>query len=268
MPHTSRKKKPGQEKRLQITDDHGWTHVTKGTHRSRHQRQYSPSDETLSPTTIPRGLTIRDVNTSFNRYLKIWIDSPCSQKLQDGLKDSILASDNIELTSCVCLGLGSLTGGKFPETSFFELAALVTILEVLNQKKKHKVSTVYMQDPVFNSLDEDFLRSSMGYVVVSTPLAFTKIDHATFLFAPHLEWPVYSTALRDTPPGLCIGNDIQEYLDAPPKAAASTEARVVFRTFAERYQSFVMPGFERSSWCESTNVYWRRRMDEDDTDPP
>lgn len=266
MPHTSRKKKPGQEKRLQITDDHGWTHVTKGVNRSRYQRQYSSSDEKLFPTTIPRGLTIRDVKASFNRYLKIWIDSSCSKKLQDGIKETILTS-GIEITSCVCLGLGSLTGGKFPETSFFELAALVTILEFLGEK--HRISTVYMQDPVFNSLDEEFL-CSMGYTVVPNPVAFTKIDKATFLFAPHLEWPIYSTALQNTSPGLCIGNDVQEYLDSPLKAASSTEARVAFQTFVERYQSLAMPGFDRSSWCESTNIYWRRMMDDDDddADPP
>ena len=263
MPHTSRKKKPGQEKRLQITDDHGWTHVSRGTNKSRYQPQYSFGDEKLSSTLIPRGLAIQDVNTSFNRYLKLWVDSSCSKKLRDGIKDTILATD-MEITSCVCLGLGSFTGGKRPETSFFELAALVTILDFLGEK--HKISTVYMQDPVFNLLDEEFL-CSLGYIIVPNPVGFTKIDQSTFLFAPHLEWPVYSTALQNTSPGLCIGNDIQEYLDSPLKAA-STEARTVFQSFAERYQSLAMPDFDRSSWCESTNMYWRRLRDDDDADPP
>ena len=263
MPHTSRKKQPGQSKRLQITDDHGWTHISKATHRSKIQPQYSFSDEKLSPTTIPRGLTIRDVNTSFNRYLKIWMNSSCLKKLQDAIKDTILTS-NIKITSCVCLGLGSLTGGKLPETSFFELAALVTILEFLGEK--HKISTVYMQDPVFNLLDEEFLRS-LGFIVVPSPGGFTKIDKTTFLFAPHLEWPVYNTALRNTSPGLCIGNDIQEYIDSPLKTA-SAETKTVFQTFVERYQAIAMPDFDRSSWCESTKIYWRRPRDEDDADPP
>ncbi|KAL8795455.1 MAG: hypothetical protein Q9195_002044 [Heterodermia aff. obscurata] len=263
MPHTSRKKKPGQSKRLQITDDHGWTHISKATDRSKYQLQYSFSDEKLSPTAIPRGLTIRDVNTSFSRTLKIWKDSSCLKKLQDGIKNTILTAD-IEITTCVCLGLGSLTGGKLPETSLFELAALVTILESLGAK--HQISTVYMQDPIFNLLDEEFL-CSLGYTVVSNPAGFTKIGATTFLFAPHLEWPVYSTALQNRSPALCIGNDVQEYLDSPLKAA-STEARTGFQTFVQRYQSIDMPDFDRSSWCESTKIYWRRPMDDDAADPP
>ena len=263
MPHTSRKKRPGQEKRLQITDGHGWTHVSKGTTRSIYHRRYSSSDEKLFPTAIPRGLTIQDVNISFKRYFKIWINSSCLKKLQDGIKDNILASD-IEITSCVCLGLGSLTGGKLPETSFFELATLVTVLEALNEK--HNISTVYVQDPVFNLLDEEFL-CSLGYLVVPNPVGFTKIDQNTFLFAPHLEWPVYSNALQNTFPRLCIGNDIREYLDSPLKAA-STEAKGVFQTFVEMHQSIAMPDFDRSSWCQSTKIYWRRTMDDDNADPP
>ena len=262
MPHTSRKKRSGQEKRLQITDDHGWTHVSKGSHKSNYQPQYSFGDEKLSPTAIPPGLTIRDVSTSFDRYLKLWTRSSCLKKLQDGFRDTILAS-NIEITSCVCLGLGSLTGGKLPETSFFELAALVTILEFLGEKRK--ISKVYMQDPVFNLLDEEFL-CSLGYIVAPNPVGFTKIDETTFLFAPHLEWPVYNTALQNNPPSLCIGNDIQEYLDSPLKVA-SAEAKSVFQTAVERYQSIAMPSFDRSSWCESTKIYWRRPIDDDDADP-
>ena len=263
MPHTSRKKRPGQKKRIQTTDDQGWTHVSKGTNRSKYQRRYSFSDEKLSPTAIPRGLTIQDVNISFNRCLKIWINSLCLKKLQDSIKDTILASD-IEITSCVCLGLGSLTGGKFPETGFFELAALVTILEFLNEK--HNISTVYVQDPVFNSLDEEFL-CSQGYIVVPNPVGLAKIDQTTFVFAPHLEWPVYCTALQNTFPCLCIGNDICEYLDSPLKAA-STEAKSVFQTLVETHQSIAMPDFDRSSWCESTKIYWRRPMDDNNADPP
>ena len=263
MPHTSRKKKLGFEKRLQITDDHGWTHVNKGTNRFKPQRHYSCIDEKLSPTAIPQGLTIRDVSTSFDKYLKVWTNSSCRKRLRDGIKDTIIAS-GIEITSCVCLGLGSLTGGRFPETSFFELAALVTILEFFNEK--HKISTVYVQDPVFNLLDEEFL-CSLGYIVVPDPVAFAKIDKATFLFAPHLEWPVYNTALQNAYPSVCIGNDIQEYLDSPLRAE-SMEARSIFQAFVDRYQPIDMPHFDRSSWCESTKIYWRRPMDDDDADPP
>lgn len=263
MPHTSRKKLRGPKKRLEFTDDSGWTHITKGTLKQKHALQYAPSStchENLSPTAIARGLTIRDVSTFFEKHMRIWKDSSCLQRLRVIFQNSILAS-NIRITNCVCLGLGSFTGGKFLETSFFELAALVSILEILG--KKHEIKRVYVQDPVFNSLDEDFLRS-LGYNIVSTPEGFTKVDQSTFLFAPHLEWPVYFTALQNLLPSLCIGNNMLEYLGSPFEKT-SAEARDVFRDCVDKYSSSPMPDFERSSWCESTNIYWRRPAEVDDS---
>ncbi|KAG7008462.1 hypothetical protein G7Y79_00005g016030 [Physcia stellaris] len=216
MPHTSRKKLRGPKKRLEFTDDSGWTHVTKGTLKQKHALQYAPSStghEILSPTAIPRGLNIQDVSTSFEKHMRIWKDSSCLQRLRVIFQNSVLAS-NTSITNCVCLGLGSFTGGKFPETSFFELAALVTILDILGEK--HEIKQVYVQDPVFNSLDEAFL-SNLGYDIVSTPEGFANIDESTFLFAPHLEWPVYFTALQNVSPSLCIGNNMQEYLGSPSR---------------------------------------------------
>ena len=122
-------------KRLEIIDDSGWTHITKGTHKQKLQRKYaivSSSEEKLLPAEIPKGLTLRDVTNSFGRYTKTWQDSSCLIQLQTLRQDFVLAS-NIEFNKCVCLGLGSLTGGDRTETSFFELAALVSILEILGQ---------------------------------------------------------------------------------------------------------------------------------------
>ena len=266
MPHTSRKKLGGPRKRLEVTDESGWTHVTKGTLKQKHALQYAPSStghENLSPTAIPRGLTIHDVSASFEKHMRIWKDSSCLQKLRAIFQNSVLAS-NIKITNCVCLGLGSFTGGKFPETSFFELAALASILEILGEK--HEIKRVYVQDPIFNSLDEIFLRG-LGYNIVSTPEGFTKIDESTLLFAPHLEWPVYYTALQNVSPSLCIGNNMQEYLGSPFEKT-SAEARGVFRDFVDKYSSSPMPDFERSSWCESTNIYWRPLSEVDESRQP
>ena len=266
MPHTSRKKQQGPRKRLEITDDSGWTHVTKGTLKQKHALQYAPSStghENLSPAAIPRGLNIQDVPTAFEKHMKIWKGSSCLQTLRIIFQNASLAS-NIRINNCVCLGLGTFTGGKFPETSFFELAALVSFLEILSEK--HEIKQVFVQDPIFNSLDETFLRS-LGYTIVSTPEGFTKIDESTFLFAPHLEWPIYYTALQNVSPSLCIGNNMQEYLGSPFEKA-SAEAIDVFRDFVEKCSSSPMPDFERSSWCESTSIYWLSLLEVDDSSQP
>ena len=144
MPHTSRKDKQGPKKRLQITDDSGWTHISKGTVKQKRQPTYTTLSylyEEVRPKDIPRGLTLREVVESFNKYTTIWNESPCLKNLETLLKDQILVSD-IRMTTCVCLGLGSFTGGYGTEASFFQLAALVSILEILGQRVRITIGQV------------------------------------------------------------------------------------------------------------------------------
>ena len=128
--------------------------------------------------------------------------------------------------------------------------------------QKHEIKQVYVQDPAFNSLDEDFLRG-LGYEIISSPEGFEKIDETTFLFAPHLEWPIYLAALREACPSLCVGNDVREYLDSP-SGSASDEAKAVFQKLTERCSTRAMPDFDRSMWCMSTVIYWMRPRSESD----
>ena len=276
MPHASRKKNQGPKKRLQITDDSGWTHVTKGTAKQKRQQtstNWSYLHKGLRPTEIPRGLSLQEVVESFSRYTKTWRESLCLKNLETLLKDQVLVSD-IRVTNCVCLGLGSLTGGYDTENSFYELAALVSILEILGQhvtghfwsdlesslkdtaQKSNEIKQVYMQDPVFNSLDEAFLRS-LGYTIVPTPEGFEKIDETTFLFAPHLEWPIYLMALQKEPYSLCIGNDTRGFCDSRDGSIAA-EAKAVYQNLSERCFERAMPDFHRNLWCLSTIIYWMR----------
>ena len=136
MPNTSRKKQHGPKKRMHITDDSGWTHVTKSTGRQKHQQTsmtWTSNDERPSPTEIPKGLTLRQVLKSFDHHMKVWKTSMCFESLQTLLQAQILVPEAQPISNCVCLGLGSFTGGSFPETSSFELVALVSILEILGQ---------------------------------------------------------------------------------------------------------------------------------------
>lgn len=280
MPHTSRKEKQGPKKRLQITDESGWTHITKGTVKQKRQPTSSNWSYLLHteprPSEIPQGMTLREVVQSFSKYTKIWKESLCLKNLETLLKDQVLVSD-VRMTKCVCLGLGSLTGGYDTEASYFELAALVSILEILGQHvrttnslvwkltqtaQKYEIKQVYMQDPVFNSMDEDFLRS-FGYEIISSPDGFEKIDDTTFLFAPHLEWPVYLAALQKGPYSLCIGNDVQVHCEDSDESTAA-EAKAVFQNLTEKCSDKAMPDFDRSFWCMCTVIYWMRPRLESD----
>lgn len=78
--------------------------------------------------------------------------------------------------------------------------------------KKGDAFDIYVQDPVFNHLDNTFLKS-LGYTVLSDPEAFDFITPSTFLFAPHLETWVFAQALDKAKPRLCVGTVMEECLN-------------------------------------------------------
>lgn len=132
---------------------------------------------------------------------------------------------------------------------------------------KHTFTNVVFQDPAFTEIDRIFI-GSLGYDVVSTPAAFDSIWETTFLFAPHLENTVFATALKNAHPALCIGNsDVK--IDDCLRSSTAWVAGIgeVLGTYALAMQTKPMPDFDRDTWCQFTNLYWRdlgcSRSDED-----
>lgn len=125
---TRRKKPPPQSKTQRITDSSGWTHVVKGPRGI------------IDPKTTGRRLehgkqvgTTHTLETYLDRFRKhftpIWRESDCFRSLFRIFEQEILPADNLLITQCVCLGLGSMTAGS--ESSSYQLAALISLLEIL-----------------------------------------------------------------------------------------------------------------------------------------
>jgi len=122
---TRKKKVSAQEKRQQVTDPSGWTHIVKGP------KSNAASISQLPSQRLETSLTVKDHATKFQTlYTPHWQRSACLQSLKRVFEQDILTAEHITLTKCVCLGLGSLTVGT--ATSSYELAALVTMLELLS----------------------------------------------------------------------------------------------------------------------------------------
>ena len=120
-----KKQQPQQQKRHQVTDSSGWTHIIKGP--------TSPvtSDRHLPPERINPSLTLEAYAELFQmRYIPQWQDSSCFRSLARVLEEGVLAADHLTLCRCICLGLGSLTAGT--TASSYELATLISILEILS----------------------------------------------------------------------------------------------------------------------------------------
>lgn len=123
-----------------------------------------------------------------------------------------------------------------------------------------------MQDPIFNALDIAFFER-IGYTVLATPQAFLPsiFTLTTFLFAPHLEWEIYIRALRVARPGICVGNDVREYLVGlrDENGVEEEGVREVLEEVLGGMEVMGMPDFERATWCVSTSIYWAKRTDEE-----
>ena len=126
---TRKQKPPPQSKRHAITDDTGWTHITKGPKSAVNTQR---TKRLLQHESIRReSLSLETYSQKFkNHYTPRWLESTCYTKLKNILEDNVLpGTSNVKITNCVCLGLGSPTAGV--EVSSWELAALVSLLEIL-----------------------------------------------------------------------------------------------------------------------------------------
>lgn len=163
MPHTRRKKPPSnQHKRLQVTDDSGWTHVTTAKHARRVHRQPNSKhgqiqqDEEalgpLEPAETPAKTSLADLQSQLGLYRERWEGSAtwecavrglqrvlpgCENKgvgEPEGDADADADADSRSGVSVVCIGLGSpsgfLRGGWVDRraVSMYQLAALGSIM--------------------------------------------------------------------------------------------------------------------------------------------
>ena len=244
-------KKQQPKKRAQITDASGWTHVVNVHQSIVNANKLSSHYQTLPIIdTIP----LDQVAKNHTQCLEYWEKSECWKTLAGLLKEIFVSSKHLRLTTCVCLGLGSLSAGR--DSSKHELAALISILDLLGNT--HTITKVVFQDPAFNDVDKTFL-DKLGYSVVSTPLGFESIDQNTFCFAPHLENEIFAVALQNALPALCIGNsDVLGQRPCHSSATNAQDALEILHRFVKATNSNRMPEYNRDSWCHFTSVYWLR----------
>ncbi|KAL4808725.1 hypothetical protein BDV18DRAFT_89276 [Aspergillus unguis] len=253
MPHT-RRKKPAPNKRLQVTDDSGWTHVTT-TQRARrvHRPNTKPDQdneveeglEPLVPAEAPPKTTLSDLQRQLGLYRGRWEASATWECVSKGLKRGSPSlfergnKDNIEVegegegsVSIVCVGLGSpsgfLRGGWVDRraVSMYQLAALVSIMDYLGTPK----IPAYAQDPVFNKHDTNLL-SSQNISVLDHPLGFEKVTSRTLLFCPGAERRHLEILLKRDP-AIVVGGPLEDI-----------ESDVV-RDFVEKRESVQLQAFE------------------------
>ncbi|KZF24631.1 hypothetical protein L228DRAFT_266951 [Xylona heveae TC161] len=292
MPHSSRKKvvKPTYQKRVQLDDADGWTHMTT-SRRSQHHGTDKPHGtvqhrDKFVPAEVPVGFRLGFLEKEYARYNDIWTGSECWKRLRDiflspsgkpfegdehddqqkqtkqgegNSQDAELIANNLaelslnseaerpvqpsdRITSCVCLGLGSLVDPVSRKTSLYQLVALQSILEIL--RTRYAITKVYAQDPVFNHMDIEFLKNSCNITVLPDPEAFAKIDSSTFLYAPHCERTFLLPGLKGKKPALSISNTMETLVNGPISTSLADEEIDIAKAFLEGQSATRFPDFE------------------------
>ena len=137
MPYTARKKrKPKFEKRLELTDSEGWTHVTRGSKRElpdveeRRFKELTASHQAEHAS----DLTLEALQKLHGQVENAWRASDCCRELMAAITEKILTSD-IVIDRAICTGLGSVSNsGPFVSRakSMWQLVAFESVIELLS----------------------------------------------------------------------------------------------------------------------------------------
>ncbi|KAI9717563.1 MAG: hypothetical protein M1812_004704 [Candelaria pacifica] len=248
MPHTSRKKKPTQQKRARVSDEEGWTHIIKGS-RS-HAWKLPSTFQRREPPSIPSGFSFEKLQQQYEDHRLDWEASQCRSRLEILLSSGVDAVERPKISNAVCLGLGSMLDPEHRKDSFLQLAAFKTMLSTLGLDST--TSQVYAQDPFFNELDKELLKS-LSIHVIEDPVAFSHIGPTTFVYGPHCERSILLRALEGRDPALVISTCVEEN-SAGYEAVADLD---LAREFLRGRQSTTFPNFEPEPFAfNGMAIYW------------
>ncbi|MCJ1358301.1 MAG: hypothetical protein MMC33_008300 [Icmadophila ericetorum] len=240
-----------------ITDTEGWTHV-------KSKRPHAPPkrEERRARAEREKDLDLERILARYQNYLRRWKDSTSYPTLVAFFEVTLLKLEDLQVTSCICTGLGSLTESPHldagPSASLWQLAILETMLELLG--KKFTIHAVSFQDPAFNDLDEEVLQSK-GYKIVQDPAASKLMTSTTFLFAPCNGWWTIAHSLEVAHPSLFIGNNLHYFMECYTLLGLGPNAN----RYRDTYQSFLTgrsfkncPPFEgHVSALEGQAIFWK-----------
>ncbi|OQD65741.1 hypothetical protein PENPOL_c005G08697 [Penicillium polonicum] len=279
--HTSRRKRPTQ-KRTEVTDDDGWTHVASGGNVRRVMRtrprattaikesesgiSSNLSEEpTLTPAEAPGRLTLSDLQTQFQTHRERWEASESWTKLTGILEEQLKRAQEQASSSSdaggptpsppsphpvdaiVCIGLGSPSGflrDGWVDRRSVSLYQLAALASIKDQVACTTSSNlkVYAQDPVFNTLDESLL-AALNIIVIKHPEAFSHITANTMLFCPGAERK-HLELLLPSKPWLLFGGPLEH-----------ADSGGVLQGYVDGAGSYCLPVFEALE-----HAFWNMRL--------
>ena len=176
-------------------------------------------DDGNSQAPVKNNTTFKNLQQRHHNQTMLLSGSKTHMQILDVAHDLFTQPRGLKISNIICLGLGSLSGAvgrcccatTTPEAEVRAntevMAQLVFLEEWIEQIRKHfevPDSAIYFQDPMFNSLDREFL-NSLVYTVISSPDSTFILNKETFLFAPFLEDIPLFMSLKTSFPAIYIG---------------------------------------------------------------
>ncbi|KAJ5562703.1 Sensitivity To Red Light Reduced-like SRR1 [Penicillium sp. DV-2018c] len=283
MPHTSRPKRPTVQKRTQITDDEGWTHVASSGNVRRVMRsrpratgttaaitKYSdspaelpiPPDDSSSnqsepvlvPAEAPGRLTLPELQRQFQTHRERWESSESWRRLKAVLDERLerrMEDSSPETTSpidaIICIGLGSPSG--FLRDGWVDRRAVSLYQLAALASINDRVASTTNKPPKVYAQDPVFneldesLLATLNIDILQHPAAFTHITSNTILFSPGAERK-HLELLLPSKPWLLFGGPLEH-----------ADAGGVLQEYVDCAGSFCLPVFEGLE-----HAFWRMRL--------
>ena len=166
------------------------------------------------------------------KHTKLWANSKAARQISGITKEIFTRQSELDesrqfkISSCICLGLGSLFGlanighmnGNAPNVithginnrNMGQLVAFEKYVSVLRQH--FDIPHVYFQDPRFNSLDRAFLTSlGDGFQVIDSPASNGVLTEESFLYAPNASSDAVYASLKTCFPAIYIGKRLYNH---------------------------------------------------------
>ncbi|KAI1091425.1 hypothetical protein F5B19DRAFT_493498 [Rostrohypoxylon terebratum] len=239
------------------TDDQ-WIRVRR---KGRRAKSYQPivlessNTNTHNSTSRPSFLSISQVITEHRRIRDQWRASAGCHQLRHAVASRNCGS---AITHAICFGLGSFD----PEDGSWEnrrrahvqLAAFLYMVEQLQRGDQEPIRCLF-QEPLFNSVDEEFIRS-LGHGVVYSPRGFDEVGPSTMVFGIHLYKNIYSQALANHLPAVFVGTPREVWEDC---CGPDISDWVRLQELDEQCDKVKFPEDSGHMTFSSTAIHWKRQ---------
>jgi hypothetical protein len=261
----------GRVKRQEVESEDGWTVITHGLSRlgvddeaSRARTRSGSQVAGQLPSQIVQGLTAESLHFEFKKLQERWKDTAVAKQIEE------LAGKNKWVSrEATCIGIGSFS--RDWEHRHRSMWQLVLFMDIVQYLAKDKDMHLYAQDPVFTSLDKDFLQ--LFHITTLDTGIEKNITPECFVYSPFVDWYILlPTFLASKNPTLYVGNDILDdysaYAQTEDKKEKLEECNSLGKTFLHDRQSIKLKEFEGHAHALNGMVIYRRLIGPNDQEAP